>query len=229
MNEPEQTPASRIEEIWPPAPLRDAKPTSAFLAVEGIEISQSGGRLVVVNKSVRRMIPVEVCLFTGFFSLPCFLYWFNPFHHPVQSRLLPYLISYYYHIFPVCLLMLVFIVCVWRAFYVDHSSGVVTLNKLDRTINANGREYSLSEVEAVRITLTQNAAGTSLRVALVWNGSNPVPPWPKALTLVMTEVNTTILGTLRHEENAKKVAAAIAEFVGVPVQHRTLGENNAEK
>ena len=225
MTDPVPLPTPPPETIWPPAPLRDEPPPSLFLRAEEMELTQSGHRLIVVNKLVRRAIPLEICLFTAFFLLPFFLYWINPFHH-VRPPLVPYVISSYREILPVYLIMFVFMVCAWRAFYVDSSLGVITLNKLDRIVKANSRDYSLSELEAVRVTQIWTAAGLTVKISCVWSGSNPVPPWPKALTWVATEVNTSLLGTLRQKENADKLAAAIAEFAGVPVQQRIRGKNS---
>ena len=220
MADPVPLPTPPLETIWPPAPMHNAVPPPLFVSAEGVEVTQSGGRLIGVNKFTRRFLVLESCVLSCSFLSPCFTFWTSRFHRHVLSGLLPYVLWSYRIGFPIYLLLFLILSGIWcfGCFYL--SLGSIVLDKSGKTIRANGKTSPLGNLDAVRITQGQkDVLGRQFTVRLVWNGTKPIPWW--RTTLVKTEANTSFLGLFRNQANAEKIAEAVAEFTGVSVQHRT--------
>lgn len=225
MTDPTLPPIPQTATVWPPAPVHNAVPPSLFVSAEGVEITQSGRRLVVVNKFTRRFLLLESCVLSCSFLSPWITFWTSRFHRHVLSGLLPYVVWSYQIGYPIYSIALLILFGVWCLGYFYLSLSGIILDKSNKTIRANGKVNPLSKIEAVRITSGQpDVLGRNFVVRLVWNCGRPIPWW--RMPLVKTEVNTTFLGALRQEANAEKIAEAVAEFTGVPVQHRTIAENS---
>lgn len=222
MDKHEQVPTPPNEGVWPPAPLRD-DPPPLFLRLEGMQLTRSGDRLVVLNRSIRRLFVAQVCflLSTSLLS-PCITFWTTPFHHATASGLLPYVISAYRSGYGVRLFTLFFIAMFWWTFTAFGNLWGVTLDRRDRSVKVCGRGVCpMSRIKAVLITPMPNAFfGIQHVVSLQWGSDDPTPRWQRALT--SAPGNRCHLGALRQETHAEEVAAIIAGFIGVPVQRETM-------
>lgn len=131
----ERGPTPLTEAVWPPAPLRD-EPPPLLLRVEGMQLTRSGDRLVVINRSIRCGFFAEVCIVSTFLFSPWISFWRSPFHH---AALLPYVISVYRITYWLYLFMLCLLAGVWCWFTFLFNLGGVTLDKRAATIKADGR------------------------------------------------------------------------------------------
>ena len=91
MSESEQSPAPLTEAVWPPAPLRD-EPPPLLLRVEGMQLTRSGDRLVVINRSIRRGFFAEVCIVSISLFSPFISFVTLPTHRVTLPGLLPYVL-----------------------------------------------------------------------------------------------------------------------------------------
>ena len=214
MTESERDPTPLTAAVWPPAPLRD-EPPPLLLRVEGMQLTRSGDRLVVINRSIRRGFFAEVCIVSTSLFSPWISFWRNPFHH---AALLPYVLSGYRSGYGLYLFMLCLLAGVWCWFTFLFNLGGVTLDKRAATIKADGRRARpMSRIEAVHIKSGPNQlVGRQYTVRLLWSGGRPTPDWEAGLT--GGPANSSFLGSFRHEANADQVAGIIAAFIGVPVQ-----------
>lgn len=220
MSELQREPAPTTGNVWPPPPLGNA-PTPLSFHVEGMRITQSGARLVVVNKSIRRLFAAEVCLLT--LSLPVspwINYWTNPFHPATLPGLLPSVISCYRtsHNQILFLFMLLVLAGVWRLLTCVGNLGGVTLDRTRGTLKAGCRwERPMSGIKAVLITETPNPTlGVQHVVSILWDGNRSAN----------TKAKSCFLGALRREDHAEKVAETIANFAGVPVRYQARAKNS---
>ena len=101
-----------------------------------MQLTRRGGRLAVVNKSIRRLFLAEVCVLLTSLLPPWISFWRSPFHH---AALLPYVISVYRITYWLCLFMLCLLAGVWCWFTFLFNLGGVTLDKRAATIKADGR------------------------------------------------------------------------------------------
>ena len=201
--------------VWPPAPLRD-EPPPLLLRVEGMQLTRSGDRLVVINRSIRRGFFAEVCIVSTSLFSPWIIFWRSPFHH---AALLPYVLSGYRSGYGLYLFMLCLLAGVWCWFTFLFNLGGVTLDKRAATIKADGgRARPMSKIKAVHVKTTtpHPFRGRRYVVRLFWKGGRPAPDWKKHLT--GEPANFSYLGSFRHEANADQVAGIVAAFIGVPVQ-----------
>ena len=217
MNDSERSPASVTEAVWPPAPLRD-EPPPLFLRVEGMQLTQSGGRLFVVNKSIRRAFILEVCIIGASLFSPWISFWTSPFHHATLPGLLPYVTSAYRSCYGLYLFMLFPLAVFWWMFTAFGNLQGVTLDRHDRWVKVGGRgACPMNRIEAVQIKPMSNALlGRRYTVSLQWGNDDPTARWQREL--MSAPGNRCTLGALRHEANADQVAGIIAAFIGVPVQ-----------
>lgn len=220
--EQEVTPA--IETIWPPAPLHDERTPLAF-RVEGVELTQNGGRLVVVNHFMRWVFALLMCIFSLSALSPFYTYWTSPFHHATWRAMLPAVLATYRQIYWVELLML-FVAALFYWIYVAGCNLIgVELNHQDSIAKAAGRTRSLSTLESVKVIAGQpDILGRRYTVRLMWDEEQDLLWWQKLLRSM--EPKTSFLGVFRHEINADRLAKAIAEFAGIPVHHQTFGQNS---
>ena len=213
-------PTPPLEPVWPPAPLHGAVPPPLFVSAEGIEVTQSGNCLLVVNHFVRRVFIVQMCVFSLSFLSPFYTYWTSPFHHATWKAMLPAVLASYKQMSLLELLMLFMcgMICCLSVFCLN-LNGIV-LDPANDTAKTNGRINPLSRIKAVRITRGQpDILRRQFIVSFVWNGDKPVPWW--RAPLVKSAANTSFLGLFRLEANAEKVADAVAKFAAIPVQHWT--------
>ena len=220
--------------VWPPAPLHVAVPPPLFMSAEGIKVTQSGGRLVVLNKLIRFVCAAQTCLMLLalllMLSFPWIDQWVVPYHNIPRPALLPSMISSYQSGYIIYLEMLLEIIALWCLFVFYLSLGNVVLDQVNETVKANGKLRPISKIQAIRITCGQrNILGQRYTVKLIWNSCGTIPSWQKALVgqdASTTLARTSILGSFRQEANAEKIAGMIAEFAGASVQHRTSGKNS---
>ena len=205
------------EGIWPPAPLRD-EPPPLFLCVEGMQIARSGDRLVVLNRSTRRLFLAEVCILSASLFSPWISFLTSPLHHATLPGLLPYVTTTYRHTHLIHLLLIPAIAMVWWLLIAFGNLWGVTLDRHAHSVKAGGRgACPMSGIEAVFIKPIPNTLlGRQYTVSLQWGDDDPTPRWQKVLT--SAPGNKCFLGALRQEAHAEEVAAIIAGFIGVPVQ-----------
>ena len=213
MTESERGPTPLTAAVWPPAPLRD-EPPPLLLRVEGMQLTRSGDRLVVINRSIRRGFFAEVCIVSTSLFSPWISFWRNPFHH---AALLPYVLSGYRSGYGLYLFMLCFMAGLWSLFHYLFNLSGVTLDERDATVRADGRRARpTSKIKAVHIKIAVHPIqGRQYILRLLWD-DEPVSRWRKAWTTA--PANSSFLGSFRHETNADQVAGIIAAFIGVPVQ-----------
>ena len=218
MDKHEGGPPPQIEGIWPPAPLRD-DPPPLFLRLEGMQLTRSWDRLIVVNLLVRRSFLAQVCIISLYLLSPFITFLRNPFH---RATLLPYVLSSYRSDYALYLFALCALAAAWSVWYYVFNLGAVILDGCDVTVRADGRRARpMSKIKAVHVKMTPNPfRGRRHIVRLFWNGGRPTPDWKKHLT--GEPANFSFLGSFRHEANADQVAAIIAGFIGVPVQRETM-------
>jgi len=217
MNDSKQGPASVTEGVWPPAPSRD-EPPPLFLRVEGMQLTRSGDRLIIVNRFSRRLFVFEVCILSASLLSPFISFLTSPFHRVTLPGLLPYVISGYRSNYGLHLFMLCVIAGFWCLFNSLCNLSGVTLDGRDATVKADGkRTRPMSGIKAIHIRMTPHPfQGRQHIVRLLWIGGKPVPKWQTDLTGVPD--NSSFLVSFRHEANADQVAGIIAAFIGVPVQ-----------
>ena len=220
MDEHEGGPTPQIEGVWPPAPLRD-DPPPLFLGLEGMQLTRSWDRLIVVNLLVRRSFLAQVCIVSTYLLSPFISFLRYPFH---RATLLPYVLSSYRSHYGLYLFALCVLAVAWSVSYHAFNLGAVILDGRDATVRADGRRARpMSRIRAVEIKPTPNALlGIQYAVSLLWSSDDPTPRWQKPLT--STPGNKCFLGALRQEAHAEEVAAIIARFIGVPVQRETMLE-----
>lgn len=221
MDEHKRGLAPLTEGIWPPAPLRGELPP-LFLRLEGMQITQSRDRLVILNMSIRRLFLVEVCILSASLFSPMISFWTSPFHHATLPGLLPYMVSAYRLSHVSYLMLLVLMGIFWCLFTYFGNLWGVTFDKYDRSVKAGGRgACPMSSIEAVFIKPIPNTLlGRQYTVNLQWGDDDPTPRWQKTLTTALG--NRCPLGALRQEAHAEEVAALIAGFIGVPVHRETM-------
>ena len=110
-NTPGRTPL--IEGVWPPAPLRD-EPPPLFLRSEGMQLTRSGDRLIVVNLLIRRSFLAQVCIVSTYSLSPFISFLRNPFH---RATLLPYVLSSYRSHYELYLFALCVLAVAWSVSY----------------------------------------------------------------------------------------------------------------
>jgi len=226
----EVTPA--IEATPPPAPSHSNLASFSFRA-EGFRLTQSGGRLIVVNYFGHRILIGMKCmiLLSSLFmkssppftkSLPSLSYWTNLFHHATWQTMLSAVLAANWQpdVGELCLLSLL-AMFYWFLVVVGDFSGVV-LDQRNSTAKAAGRTSPLTKVEAVRvialgITGKPGPGGRRYSVRLLWSDAQSLSDWRKLL--LGTEAKSSFLGVFRHETDAGKFANAVAEFAGLPVRH----------
>ncbi len=221
MDKQQQGPTPQTEGVWPPAPLRD-DPPPLFLRLEGMQLTRSGDRLVVLNLSIRRVFLFQVCILSLSLLSPVISFWTSPLHHATLPSLLAFVISDYRFICGMFLFMLFPVALFWWVFTFFANMGGATLDRHDRSVKAGGRRARpVSRIKAIEIRPTPNALfGIQHVVSLQWGSEDPTRRWQKAL--IDTSGNKCFLGALRHEAHAEEVAALIAGFIGVPVQRETM-------
>ena len=210
------------ESIWPPAPQHDAVSPPLFVSAEGVEVTQSGGRLSVVNHFMRRMFALQMCILSLSSLSPFYSYWTSPFHHATWRAMLPAVFATYKQMYWLSLLML----CMAALFYWlftggSNLSGIV-LNQRDSTAKAGGRTRPLSELDSVEMISRQpDIFRRRHTVRLQWSDEGPVLPWWQRALFSMG-LKTSFVGVFRQEANAEKLVKAIAEFAGLSAEHRTF-------
>lgn len=197
----------------PPAPLHSNRVSFSF-RVEGILLTQSRGRLIVVNYFNRRMliwlmsillstIPLNKYFVAGF---PPLSYWTRLFHHATWQALLSAVLPARWELSGVDLAVpLIFAMLYWLA-VLGGLNGVV-LNRRKGTVKAAGRTRPLTDIEAVRVVATRfvgkpDPSGRVWRVELLWSRTP----------------EESLLGYFPYEAEADRVAEAVAEFAGIPVR-----------
>lgn len=204
--------------IWPPAPLHAALTPPLFVSAEGVEVTESSDCLFIVNKIIRQALLSEICIFAASFAFPVVIFSVPLFRHSLQVHRLVYfyltLVGFDY------LILLFFMVIVWCIFNFRCSLGRVILDRNAGTVRVNGRLRSISSVQAVQIrNVSRTYFGRGLLLELIWKEDKDTPRRRKALGI--KNPKTSFFGRVRHKENAEKIAAMVAEFAGVSVQHRT--------
>ena len=187
-----------------------------------MQIVRSGDRLVVLNKSIRRLFFLEVCVLSCFLFSPLISFLTSPFHHATLPGLLPYVIFIYRLSFENYLMVLSLMVLFCCFFTYFGNLWGVTLDRQAHSVKAGGRgACPMSRIEAVFIKPIPNTLlGCQYTVSLQWGDDDPTPRWQKALT--RASGNRCPLGALRQEAHAEEVAALIAGFIGVPVRRETV-------
>jgi hypothetical protein len=229
MTDREQTPTSPTGTVWPLAPLHAAIPLPLFVSAEGIEITQSGGRLTVVHNLIRFLCAAETCLMLLalllMLSFPWIDHWVGSYHNIPRPALLPSLISSYQSGFWVFAIVLLYFVSLWSFFTLFFNRGVVTMNHVTKTVKAGGRVRSFDQMAFVQINKMQpDALRVRYAVEILWKEDTQKPLWYRAVMWIGTK--SSPLGAFKQEANAEKIAAAVAEFANVPVEHRTSGKNS---
>ncbi len=230
MPDPSPLPIPPPETIWPPAPLHNTVPPPLFVSAEGVEVTQSGGRLIAVNKLMKLGLVVELCVLSSSASSPWITFWTSPFHRHIFSAWLPYVLWSYRNNWPLSVFMLSLIVGVWYLFAFWFNAFGIVMDANSKIVKANGKLRPVNKIQAIRITCGQgNILGQRYTVKLIWNSCGTIPSWQKALVgqdASTSIARTSILGSFRQEANAEKIADAIAEFANVPIQHRTRAKNS---
>lgn len=220
--EREVTPA--VKTIWPPAPLKDERAPLSF-RVEAIELTQSGGRLIVVNHFMRRMFALQMCIFSLSSLSPFYSYWTSPFHHATWNGMLPAVFATYQQAYLVYLLILFAAALFYGTLVAGGNLGGVVLNLQSGTAKAGGRTRLLSEIESVSVIAGQpDILRRRSTVQLQWSDEQNLLRWQKLL--LSLGLKTSFVGILRQEANADRIAEAVAEFAGVLVHHQTFGQNS---
>lgn len=217
MTDPVPTPPAST--VWPPAPLGDEQAPLSF-QVDGIELTQSGGRLSVVNHFVRRVFIVQMCVFSLSLLSPFYSYWTSPFHHATWRAMLPAVMATYRQTYWVELLVLFVAVLFYWSLVVVGNLGGVALDQRTSTAKAGGRMRPLSELDSVEIVRRQpDIFRRCYTVQLQWSDGPVLLWWQKALLSLGPK--TSFAGVFRQEADAENLARAIAEFANAPLQHRT--------
>jgi hypothetical protein len=218
MDDRKHNPTPPLESMWPPAPLHDARTPLSF-RVEGVELTQSDGRLIVINHCLRRLVVLQTCLPQLFWWVPFFAYWIGPFHHPTWRAMLPVAIGICQKTYIGDILLFFVVIVFYMIFVAAGTLSGIVLNQRDGTAKANGRTRSLNALESVKTIKQPGPFGRGYQVQLLWNNNQTLPRWKRVLFSMGPK--TTFGGIFRQEANAEKVAEAVAEFAGVSVQHRT--------
>lgn len=218
MTDPKPLPLPPLEAAWPPGPLHDER-VPLSLRVEGIELNQSGGRLIVVNHFMRRMFALPMCLLSLSCLSPFYTYWTSPFHHATWQAMLPAVFRTYQQTYLVDLLMLLVAALFYGIYVAIGNLNGVVLDQRNSTAKAGGRTRLLNELESVRVIAGQpDIFKRRYTVQLHWGDEQNLLWWQKLLLSMGTKAS--FLGVFGQEANADRLAAAIAEFAGVSVQHR---------
>ena len=226
MADPTPLPRLPPETVWPPAPLHIAVPPPLFVSAEGVEVTQNGDRLVVLNKPIR-----FAHVFLNYFLLldllliqfiPWINYWLASPGIP-RPILHSSIISYYHSgvwAFTTVMLLLTFALS-WLFPTLLFNRGVITMIHLDEIVKVGGRVRSFKQMTFVQINRMQSKATGQYYyvVEILWDEVTHKPFWYRVAMRIGTK--SSILGRFREEGNAKKIAAIVAEFAGVLVQHRT--------
>jgi hypothetical protein len=222
--EREVTPA--IETTSPPAPLHSNPAPFSFRA-EGVRLTQSGDRLIVVSYVIRRVLTWMLCIMSLMFPLlwlPPFHFWTSLFHHATWRTMLSAVLATNTQLVvdELCVLSLA-VMFYWLLVVGGDFNGVV-LDQRSGTAKAAGRTRPLTDVEAVRVAATRMAgqpgpSGRRYVVGLLGVGEQKLSWWQKPLP--DKGPKTSWLGIFPIETDADKFANAIAEFAGIPVQHQT--------
>ena len=216
MDEHERGLAPLNEGIWPPAPLHDDL-LPLFLRLEGMQLTRSGDRLVVLNKSIRRLFVVEICILSTSLLSPWISFLTSSFYHATLPSLLSYVASN--HRLPwENLFSFSALVGIWWLLTIFGNMRGATLDRGDQSVEAGGkRARPMSRIEAVQVKPMPNTfLGRQYTVSLQWGSDDPTPRRRRAIT--SAPGNRCFLGALRQEAHAEEVAAIIAEFAKVSVQ-----------
>ena len=193
--------------------------------VELVELTQSGGRLSVSNHFMRRMFALQVCILLSSSLSPFYSYWTSPFHHATWRAMLPAVFATYKQNYWLYLLMLFVAARFYWLFTVGGNLSGIALNERDGMAKVDGRTRLLSELDSVESIRRQpDIFQRRYTVQLQWSDGPVLPRWQKALLSIGPK--TSFVGVFRQEENAERIARAIAESANVPVQHRTTAKNS---
>ncbi|MGI4787552.1 MAG: hypothetical protein ACRYFS_01735 [Janthinobacterium lividum] len=185
--------------------------------------------MTVVNTLIRFVYVAQTCLMLFalllMLSFPWIDNWVVPYHNIPRTALLPSVISSYQSGFWIFALVLLISILYWSFFTLGFNRGIVTMNHTNETVKANGRVRSFEHMMCVQIhNLQVNAPRLQYVVEILWKEDPHKPYWYKAVMRIGAK--SSILGKFMQEVNAEKIAAAVAEFTGVPVQHRTTAKNS---
>ncbi len=174
----------------------------------------------MVNKFMRRGFVLQMCVLSLSVLSPFYSYWTSPFHHATWRAMLPAVMATYRQIYLVDLLVLfVAAFFCWMLVVGGNLSGVI-LDRRSGTAKASGRTRPFIELESVEVINRQpDIFRRRYTVQLQWSDNPVLPKWQRVLFSLGPK--TSFVGVFRQEENAEKIAAAVAGFVGVPIQHQT--------
>ena len=179
----------------------------------------------MLNKSIRRSMLYEICVFAISFALPIVVFCVPLVRHALQAHLS---VDFYIYLVSFDYLGLLFLMAiVWCLFNFYLSLGSVLLNKTTGTVRANGSLHPISAIQAIQVKhVSKRPFATRFLLQLIWKEDNAIPQTPHWKKVLRKMKAKTILGEFRQEANAEKVAEAISEFAGVMVQHQTTGKNS---
>lgn len=218
-------------------PAIETTPSHSNLAsfsfrAEGFKLTQSEGRLIVVNYFGHRIVVGMKCmiLLSSLFikssppftkSLPPLSYWTNLFHHATWQTMLSAVLAAYWQPDPGELCLLSLLAMFYWLLVVAGDFGGLALDQRNSTVTAAGKTCPLTEVEAVRVITLGIAgkpgpSGRRYSVRLLWGDAHGLSEWKKLL--LGTEAKSSFLGVFRHETDADKFANAVAEFANIPVR-----------
>ena len=170
----------------------------------------------MLNKLIRWLILLEICLFTISLAPSLILFWVEPFHHSILLHLSVYAAL----VGLICFFMLLGMTFAWCIFNLYLSLGAVVLNKTVGTVRANGRLRPIGALEAILVKHgPKRRFATGFSLQLIWKEdeiSTQMPRWKRVVRRIGAK--SSVLGTFRREENADKMAEAVAEFAGIPVR-----------
>lgn len=225
--EREVTPA--IKTTPPPAPLHSNRASFSF-RVEGIRLTQSRGRLVVVNYVQRGLFIWSKCLvllvFPLFAPLPPLSYWANLFHHATWQTLLSAVSAINWQPNSIGLLMFSLIAMLYWVLVTSNDFHGFILDRRSNTVKAAGRTRPLTDIKAVEV-ITARIKGRpdpcrGWIVRLVWSVEQE-PSWWQ-LRERNKSLKTSALAIFLYPKDVtdiEKLAQAVAEFAKVPLQHQT--------
>ncbi len=190
--------------------------TSFSFRAEGILLTQSRGRLVVVNYFTRRLIiwsaimllstiPLNKYFVDGF---PPLSHWTRLFHHVTWQAVLSAVLPAPWESSAADLIVpLIFVMLYWLLVTGSEFNGVA-LSRRNGKVKVRGTTRLLTDVEAVRVVATRfmgkpDPSGRVWRVELLWSKTP----------------EESLLGYFPFEADADRVAEAVAEFAGIPVRY----------
>lgn len=174
----------------------------------------------MVNHFMRRAFIVSALSLTLAFLSPFYSYWTSPFHHATWRAMLPAVSATYKQTSLLWLLMLFILALSYWMYIVNCNLSGIKLNQQNSTARAGGRTRPLGYLESVESIKRQpDILGRRYTVQLQWDDNFVLIWWQKVLFSIGPK--TSFVGVFRQEASADRVAAAMAEFATVPVQHRT--------